>query len=181
MLVVSDSSPLNFLIRLGCEEVLHALFGRVLIPPTVQEELSRPTTPQVVRDFIASKPAWLEVRSPTSIEHIPKLDAGEEAAISLAREVKADVLLMDEKAGRQAAAQRGFATIGLLGILDRADERGLIDFEVIHSKLPADYRIDPALVEATLERSRLRRQEEKSRIEPERTPERERDDPEPER
>lgn len=166
MLVVSDSSPLNYLIRLRCENVLHTLFGRVFIPPDVEEELSRPTTPQVVRDFVAKKPAWLEVRAPMSIEHIPKLDRGEEAAISLARELNAEIVLIDERAGRQAAAQRGFATIGLLGILDRADERGLIDFESMHATLPSDYRIEPALVEATLQRSRERRRDKKTRVDP---------------
>lgn len=157
MLVVSDSSPLNFLIRLRCEAVLQQLFGTVLIPPMVQEELSRSTTPVIVREFIANKPAWLEVRVPSSIERIPRLDPGEEAAISLAREVKADAVLIDEKAGRAAAAQRGFATIGLLGILDRADERRLIHFDELHSRLPSDYRVDAALVAVVLDRSRRRR------------------------
>ena len=157
MLVVSDSSPLNFLIRLRVEGVLPALFGRVLIPPVVQEELTRPSTPQIVRDFIANPPSWLEILAPSTIEPIPKIDRGEEAAISLAREVKADALLIDERAGRQAAAQRGLATIGLLGILDRADEKKLIDFATLSSALPPDYRIDPALVETILERSRQRR------------------------
>lgn len=180
MLVVSDSSPLNFLIRLRCESVLPTLFGRVLIPPTVQEELSRPTTPPTVREFIASGPAWLEVRSPTSIERIPKLDLGEAAAISLAREANADVLLIDERAGRLAAAQRGLATIGLLGILDRADERGLIHFETLHSKLPADYRIDPVLVESILEKCRLRRHHDSARPQPNFTPERDANTPKPE-
>lgn len=160
MLVVSDSSPLNFMIRLDCVSVLPELFGIVLIPPMVQEELGRSTTPPIVREFMANRPAWLQVRAPLNIEHIPKLDPGEEAAISLAREVRADAVLMDEKAGRAAAAQRGFATIGLLGILDRADERRLIDFEKLCATLPADYRVDFALVEATLERSRQRKHRE---------------------
>lgn len=166
MLVVSDSSPLNFLVRMRCEGVLPALFGGVLIPPTVEEELSRGSTPEVVREFMAKRPAWLQVRAPAIVEHIARLDAGEEAAISLAREVHADVLLIDEKAGRMAAAQRGLATIGLLGVLDRADERGLIDLDEVYVELPADYRIDPKLLAATLVRSRLRRQQRRSGANP---------------
>lgn len=157
MLVVSDSSPLNFLIRLRCEEVLPSLFARVHIPPVVQGELSRATTPPMVRSFMASMPDWLEVRAPAKVEHIEKLDPGEEAAISLAREVKADAVLIDDRAGRIAAAERGLTAIGLLGILDRADERRLLDFASVHANLPGDYRIDPALVEGLLERSRSRR------------------------
>lgn len=143
MLVVSDSSPLNFLIRLRCQGVLPALFGTILIPPSVQEELTCASTPQAVRDFMEAKTPWLQVRTPATIERIPQLDRGEEAAISLAREVNADAVLMDERAGRLAAVKRGFTTIGLLGILDRADERGLIDFENLCAELPRDYRIDP--------------------------------------
>jgi len=59
VLVVSDSSPLNFLIRLRCQEVLPALFARVLIPPVVQGELNRTSTPLMVRSFMASMPDWL--------------------------------------------------------------------------------------------------------------------------
>lgn len=152
MLVVSDSSPLNFLVRLRCVDVLPALFGTVLIPPKVEEELTRVTTPIEVRTFLASKPDWLIVRPPARIERIAKLDAGEEAAISLALEVKADLLLIDDGDGRRAASQRGLSVIGLLGILERAHERGLIDLTDVIVRLPADYRIDMSLVDATLKR-----------------------------
>jgi len=97
------------------------------------------------------------VRTPSKVEPIARLDPGEEAAISLAREVRADAVLIDDRAGRVAAAERGLTAIGLLGILDRADERCLLDFERVHAELPVDYRIDPALVKAMLERSRLRK------------------------
>ena len=102
-LVVSDSSPLNFLIRLGCVDVLPTLFRRVLIPTKVEEELTRSATPPEVRDFLASRPPWLEVRAPARLERMPKLDPGEEAAISLAEEVRADVVLLDDADARKAA------------------------------------------------------------------------------
>lgn len=187
MLVVSDSSPLNFIIRLRCEHVLPTLFQRVLIPPMVRDELSRHSTPQAVRDFVANPPPWLEVRTPTAIENIPKLDPGEVAAISLAQETHADAVLIDDGDGRKAAAQRGLTPIGLLGILERAGERKLIDFEKVAAALPADYRIDPEHVKAALERHRQRQQGEaerdraesqlaQERIERERARQRDKDD-----
>jgi len=96
------------------------------------------------------------VKAPSRIEHIPKLDPGEEAAISLAREVKADLVLMDDRDGRKAASARGLAVIGLLGILERADERGLMSLVDLAPRLPSDYRIDRALVDAALDRCRAR-------------------------
>ena len=52
MLIVADSSPVNILIRLGCVEVLGSLFGRVIIPPQVRDELSDSKTPDSVRALL---------------------------------------------------------------------------------------------------------------------------------
>ena len=156
MLVVSDSSPLNFLARLRCVDVLPALFGRVLIPPVVVEELSRGATPAPVKAMAMSPPAWLEVRAPSSLVALANLDAGEVAAISLALEVRANLVLLDDGNARRAATARGLAVIGLLGILERADERSLIDLATVVEQLPADYRIDRAIVDAVLQRRRER-------------------------
>ncbi len=157
MLVVSDSSPINFLVRMRQESVLVALFGRVVIPPAVAQELSRPATPPEVAAFIGTPPAWLEIRTPATIEPIPKLQIGEQAAISLARELHADLILIDDGDARRAATARGLAITGLLGVLERADERRLINLESLAPSLPHDYRIDPALLETAIERARLRR------------------------
>lgn len=127
MLVVSDATPLNILIRAGLVHVLPALFQRVVIPIAVQSELSHASTPLVIRDLLGTKPAWLEVRAPVKvIEHGPR-GRGEREAISLARELGADLLLADDKSARKAAAAPGIATTGTLGVLERASERGLVD------------------------------------------------------
>jgi predicted nucleic acid-binding protein len=104
MLVVADSSPLIVLLTIGHIEVLPALFSQMAIPPEVAAELARPNRPQIVREFMASPPHWLSERAPKATEAIPALHAGERAAISLARELHADLLLIDELRGRQAAA-----------------------------------------------------------------------------
>ncbi len=157
MLVVSDSSPLNVLIRMRIEGVLPRLFSAVCVPPTVLEKLGHLAAPSEVRAFATQPPAWLVVKSPTSIERIARLDAGEEAAISLARELRADAILMDERAGRLAAQALGLRPIGLLGVLDRADARGIVDFVAISGDLPADFRVEPSLLESVLDRCRARR------------------------
>ncbi len=85
MIVVSDASPLNLLVRIGHVDVLPTLFGAVFVPPAVVAELSHPSTPDVIRNWFASKPPWLQVKAPVRID--PTLDfddTGEREAISLA-------------------------------------------------------------------------------------------------
>lgn len=152
MLVVADSSPINILVRVGCVEVLPRLFGSVTIPSQVLGELSDPRTPEVVRGFVSAPPQWLVVRDPSEVVAIPPLDAGESAAISLAVELGADALLIDERDGRRIAAARGLAVVGTLGVLDAAAARALVDLPGVLGRLrETDFRVAPALLRAMLE------------------------------
>lgn len=153
MLVVADSSPLNVLIRIEYVDVLPVLFTQVVIPSEVARELSRPRTPQIVKDFIARTPPWLAIREarPTAISS--RLDPGELAAISLALELKADFLLIDEKAGRRAAAENNLTIIGSIGILERAAERGLLDLnEAFQRVRRTDFHVSNELLDQSMER-----------------------------
>ena len=127
MLVVADSSPLIALINIAHVDILPALFGTVVIPPQVAREMAHATRPQVVRDFASSRPTWLVEQAPATIEPIIGLHAGEMAAISLARELNADFLLIDEIVGRRAATDRHLAITGTIGVLELAANKGLLD------------------------------------------------------
>ena len=96
MLVVADASPLVGLIKIGHVDVLAGLYGAVVIPTQVAAELADPRRPAEVRTFIVSAPAWLSVRAASRLEAIADLDPGELEAISLAKELGADLLLIDE-------------------------------------------------------------------------------------
>ena len=152
MLVVADSSPLNFIIRLGYVDSLPRLFEAVVIPPQVAEELSQPRTPKAVRDFMARPPAWLTIRSPMHIETILGIDPGEAAAISLARELKADLLLVDDREGRNAAAKRNIPVTGTIGVIERAAHRGLLDLPEAFRRLKEqpDFWVDHKLLDQRL-------------------------------
>lgn len=157
MLVVADSSPINILIRIELVDLLPRLFGSVLIPPEVKAELSHVRTPNAVRAFALSLPSWIEVRTARHIETIPPLDAGEEAAISLARELHADALLIDERDGRRAAVARKIPIIGTLGLLERAAQNALIRLPEAIDRLKASgFRIDPELIQDALNRDAAR-------------------------
>jgi len=96
--VVSDTTPLNYLILIGSIDVLPRLFNKVLIPPAVLRELSHPLTPAPVAEWARSLPAWVEVKAPQNDLHLG-IGAGEDEAISLAVELGVAVL-MDERVGR---------------------------------------------------------------------------------
>lgn len=68
MIVSSNTTPLNYLILTGLIDILPRLFNEVLIPEAVFTELQREETPEVVREWIQHRPAWLQVKA----VHLPK-------------------------------------------------------------------------------------------------------------
>ena len=69
MIVIADSTPLNYLILIHQVDLLPQLFDRILIPPAVFEELQHQETPDVVRRWIASPPSWLQRGGKISYGH----------------------------------------------------------------------------------------------------------------
>jgi predicted nucleic acid-binding protein len=127
-IVIADSSPINYLVLIGHIDVLPVLFDKVILPTVVQIELQRPKAPPAVRRWIANAPAWLEVRpSPSEFDpSLADLDDGERAAIALAMELKANLLLIDERRGTRTARSKGFRVAGTLAVLGLAARRDLL-------------------------------------------------------
>jgi predicted nucleic acid-binding protein len=130
MIVVADTSPLNYLIRSGHVWILPEMFGRVLIPNAVRLEIMHPGAPIEVREFAELPPSWLEcVDVSGKLENIRRqLGAGEREAITLALELAADVILIDDLAGRLEAEERRIPARGTLAVLMQAAWRGYLDF-----------------------------------------------------
>ena len=157
--VVSDTSPLHYLILCGAESILPSLFRQVVIPPTVFRELQQPNTPPPVRQWAASLPTWVAVQSPKTVNLKLDVDAGELEAICLAQEIHADAVLMDDRAGRNAAIHCGLAVVGTIGLLEQAAARGLIELPTALARLrQTNARLDPELIHAALARDQARRQ-----------------------
>ena len=119
MIVVSDTTPLNYLILTETVHVLPAIFGRVYAPSAVIKELLHPRSPQAVGTWASSPPEWLTVQDPT-YTGAWKLGRRETAAISLALELKADRALIDDRDGSRQATRSGLKVVGTLGILEEA-------------------------------------------------------------
>jgi predicted nucleic acid-binding protein len=155
VIVIADSSPLVALVNIGHISILPLLFREIVIPPEIARELSDARRPQSVRDFIAAAPPWLRVQAPARVEPIPDLHEGECAAISLACELGADLLLMDETAGRAVARARHLRITGTIGLLQRAAEHGLLDLADAFARIKeTDFWISPKLLDTELERHR---------------------------
>ena len=121
MIVVSDTSAITSLIQIDRVELLQRMYGKVLVPHAVEQEL---------RCAHATMPPFIEtvfVRQPSSVTpFLSHLQRGEAEAIVLAMESKADVLLIDEKKGRAAALREGVPVIGLIGVLTAAKMKGFV-------------------------------------------------------
>ena len=116
MIVVADTSPLNYLVLIGEADLLYQLYGRVLIPQAVLSELQHPGAPSAVVGWVMRCPVWLEVRQVVvrSEASSEELDVGESEALALAEEYTPDVLLLiDEETGRLEAQRRKFSPQGL--------------------------------------------------------------------
>jgi len=139
MIVVADTSPINYLILIEEIDILPKMYGSVVVPQTVRQELVRASAPQLVRSWVDHLPIWLEVRSPLSVpdSSLAKLDAGERDAITLATELHADQLVVDDREGRREAERRGIPVIGTLGVLREAATLKLLDIRVAAQRLQA--------------------------------------------
>lgn len=159
MIVVSNTSPLNYLVLLEAVDVLPHLFDAIHIPTAVRAELADPASPASVRRWISHPPPWLHVKDvqPGSDTHLAALHRGERDAILLAEDLGADLLLLDERMARTLATERGLPIAGTLGVLNQAGARGLIDIpEAVNMLRQTTFRAAPSLYRWLLEEHRRR-------------------------
>lgn len=161
MIVISDTSPINYLILIGEIEILEKLFMRIVVPQAVFRELQHTKTPQPVKDWIANAPSWLEVKQADASLFRPskRLGDGEREAISLAIELKADAVLIDDRDGTHEARRQSLIAVGTVNLLERAAEKGLLDLPEILDRLSqTSFRLPPSeIIEAMLERDSKRK------------------------
>ncbi|MEH2052061.1 DUF3368 domain-containing protein [Nostoc sp.] len=129
MIVVSNTSPISNLAAIGQLVLLQQLYGKVIIPSAVYQE---------ILNSGVTDPGTLAIKNLNWIQTIPvtnlvllqtlqiNLDPGEAEAIALAVELNADRLIIDERRGRNEAIQAGLQVTGLLGILLAAKQQGFV-------------------------------------------------------
>jgi predicted nucleic acid-binding protein len=138
MIVVADTSPINYLILIEAADVLQGLYGSVIAPNAVVQELLNVRAPIAVREWISDPPAWLKVHpDPPGDPTLAYLGKGESAALTLAQVLAADKLLIDERAGRIEAERRHLPATGLLGVLADAHVARLLSLTEALGRLRA--------------------------------------------
>ena len=137
MKVVSNTSPICYLLLIGQIDLLPALFDEILIPQAVRIELADDNAPDVVQKWITQ----------------PPLHRGEREAIVLAQSLPADLIILDEKIARQVARTQGLSVTGLLGILDEAATRDLLNLpEAVEHLRQTNFRASPRILKSLLDR-----------------------------
>jgi len=128
--VVSDSSPIINLAAVNQLHLLQRLYSKVAVPQAVFEEVGR-TFPAAFGSGPVEGAAWLQRRTVANRALVrallSQLDLGEAEAIALAVEIGADLLLIDERRGRQIASRLGLHTLGLLGAVIEAKRNGTLE------------------------------------------------------
>ena len=153
MLIVSDTSPITNLIQVDQLELLRRVFGEIIIPQKVFEELSAYEGHKKLIEL----QSWILVKSVNDEAEVKileeVLDPGEAEAIVLAKELDAEFLIIDEKRGRRIAKTHGLRITGLLGVLIRGKKQGYLnELKPILDKLidELQFRVDRNLYEWTL-------------------------------
>jgi predicted nucleic acid-binding protein len=158
IVVVADTSPINYLIQIGEINLLPKFFESVVIPETVRNELRNAKSPTVVRNWIDHPPKWIEFKTASTILYF-ELDLGEAEAISLAKELNAFAVIIDESEGRSVARGQGLRVTGTIGILERAAAENFLSFPECIAKLKrTTFHASEEILKAALARDLERRE-----------------------
>jgi predicted nucleic acid-binding protein len=157
MTVVSNTTPLNYLVLIGRADILRALYQTVMIPEAVFLELTSQSTPELVKVWILSNPDWLRVGQTPDLPavELDEVQIGERQAIVLAQQLPSDLIILDDRRARRLAQNRGLNVIGTIGVLTVAAEKGLIILdEAVEDLKKTNFRASFALLQSLSDRNR---------------------------
>ena len=125
--IISNTTPILSLLKINKLDLLKELYGKVIIPNAVYQEIENGKEKQYYQDLTLL--SWIEIaeiKNPESRAYFTDLDSGEAEVLILAKEQNANLIIMDEIMGRRFAKQLEFNLTGKIGILLKAKEKGLI-------------------------------------------------------
>jgi predicted nucleic acid-binding protein len=131
MIVISDTTPILSLIKIDRLKILEELYKKIIIPKAVYDELIINIDYQDEIDII-KRCTFIQIEnveenlSVVLLQRELKLDRGESEAIVLAKNINADLIIIDERKARRIAKDVGLKVTGTLGILVEAKQQGLI-------------------------------------------------------
>ncbi len=129
MIVVSNSTILIRLAKIGKLDLLRKIFSKVYIPEEVFKEVAERGKKKPGSQVI-SEAGWIEIKpinEKTQVNFLmASLEKGKAEVLALAKEINADLILLDEEKARKSAVIAGFEVMGLLGLLIVAKNLGLL-------------------------------------------------------
>lgn len=143
-IIVSDTTCLIVLSKIGALDLLKSLFSIITVTPEIQQEYGNPL------------PDWFVVEASTNLQQLTVLklllDDGEASAIALCLEKPNSLLIIDERKGRKVAQDLNITTIGTLGILFEAKQQGYLEKirPLIEKMQQTDFRISKELLNSIL-------------------------------
>lgn len=160
MIIVSDTSPITNLAAIGQLDLLRQLYSNVIIPQAVYHEMVG--VDRIVPGAVeVQQLSWIQTVRVVNSGQVAQIqqqhnniDLGEAEAITLSIELKADLLLMDERRGRSVALDYGLNVTGLLGVLLQAKKQGVIPaIKPLIAQLiaTADFRVSQQLYAIVLQ------------------------------
>jgi predicted nucleic acid-binding protein len=126
--VISNTTPILSLLKIGKLDLLQKLYGEITIPEAVYSEIEVGKEKSYYVDLKSI--AWINIEKIDTSEtklYLFDLDDGEAEVVILAREQNADLVILDEIIGRNYAKQLNLKLTGTLGILLKAKKKGFID------------------------------------------------------
>jgi predicted nucleic acid-binding protein len=128
-IVVSDTTAITHLAKIGALNILQKLYLEILIPEAVYSELAqvKRTQPGALQVLNSNWIKTVKIKNQSVVNKLTRhLDIGESEAIALSIELQSDILIIDEKAGRAIAKKLGRNIIGMIGVLIEAKNKGYI-------------------------------------------------------
>jgi predicted nucleic acid-binding protein len=139
MPIVVDATVFRYLVIAEATDILPTLFGTVVVPPAVVEELQQEHTPARIRAWWVTRPPWVRIYAPQLPPDptLRRLGAGEQEALRLMDERQAPLFMTDDRGAYNTALARGIPVIRTLRVLEMAAEQGLVDFATMVARLRA--------------------------------------------
>jgi predicted nucleic acid-binding protein len=160
MIVISDTSPITNLAAIGQLDILRVLYGQIIIPVAVYNELVQAPCQPIPGAIEVQTLSWIQTQRVSNLSKVNEIlaiqlniDRGEAEAIQLALELKANLIIIDEKRARMLATSLGLKVTGLLGILIQAkNQQVIVAVKPLIDRLiqEADFRLSEVLYQTVL-------------------------------
>jgi predicted nucleic acid-binding protein len=157
VIVVSNSSPLITLARVSQFDLLRQLFGEIHIAEEVRQEVVVRGSGKPAAETVRGA-AWIKTHASAPADEMLRLrsrhalGAGELATILLARSLKADLAIIDERSARRLAQASSLTIMGCIGVLEAGHRKGLVtDLRATYQELLGQgIRIDRQILVSSL-------------------------------